>query len=131
MTSPPTTPKYLIILMTERERGGAIIFCRILALPQCPPPQTPQYLTILMTERGAPLFFLGFSRSQCPTAPTPQYLTILMTEKGGTIIFCRILVPPPPLQTPQYLTILMTERGRHYFYVFWRPQCPPPRRHNT
>ena len=42
----PTILNY--ILMTER--GGTIIFCRILMPP--PPPSTPQYLTILMTERG-------------------------------------------------------------------------------
>ena len=35
----PTTPQYLTILMTER--GDTIIFCRILAPPQCPPSQCP------------------------------------------------------------------------------------------
>ena len=33
-----------------RKRGGAIIFCRILAPPNAP--QTPQYLNILRTGKG-------------------------------------------------------------------------------
>ena len=79
MPPPPLTPKYLTILMTER--GGAIVFCRILAPPNDPPPlQTPQYLTILQTERGRALPLVGFWR---PPPPTPQYLTILMTERGA------------------------------------------------
>ena len=44
---PPLTQHYLTILMTER--GGAIIFCRILATPppQCPRPDATilNYLT--------------------------------------------------------------------------------------
>ena len=83
------------------KRGGAFIFCRILAPPQCLP----------------------------PLSPTPQYLTILMTERGGAIIFYSILAPPPhaPLpQTPQYLTILMTKRGRHYVCRSLAPRMPPP-----
>ena len=50
MLPPPTAPQYLTILMTERERRGVILFCRILAPPTSP--QTSQYLTIFMTGRG-------------------------------------------------------------------------------
>ena len=68
---PPLTPKYLTILMTER--GGAIVFSRILAPPNDPPPpQTPQYLTILQTERGRALPLVGFWPP--PPAP-PRYAT--------------------------------------------------------
>ena len=38
----PQTPQYLFILMTERERGGTIIFCRILAPPRYPLPTLPR-----------------------------------------------------------------------------------------
>ena len=91
------------------ERGGAIIFCRILAPRNAPPPLMPQYLIILMTERG------------------------------DAIIFCKILAPamPPPSPDATILNYLNDrERGRHIFlYEFSDhpppPQCPPPRRHNT
>ena len=57
MHRPPLAPQYCSILMTER--GGAIIFCKILAPPIAPPPpQTPQYLTILMTRRGGAIIFV-------------------------------------------------------------------------
>ena len=112
--------------MTERS-GGTIIFCRILAPPQCPPPHTsptPQYLFILMGV-------IIFCRILAPPPPmihpqTPQYLTILRTERGRHYVY-RILAPsmPPPPTTPQYLTILMTERGGAIIFIgFWRP--PPP-----
>ena len=59
---PPTTPQYLTILMTER--GGAIIFCRILAPPKfrggggcdplTPPVWRPWYcICMLATGLGA------------------------------------------------------------------------------
>ena len=77
----------IILIYLNDKRRGAIIFCRILAPPQCPPP-TPD-VTILIyrndRERG---HHMNFSAS-----PTP---------------------PPHTPQTPQYLFILMTERGRHY-----------------
>ena len=113
------------------ERGGTIIFCRILAPPQCPPPHTsptPQYLFILM---GVIIFCRILAPPQCPPPPhpqTPQYLTILRTERGRHY-GCRILapsMPPPPPTTPQYLTILMTERGGTIIFIgFWRPPPPP------
>ena len=67
---PPTTSQYLTILMTER--GGALMFCRILTPP---PPPSPD-VTILnnLNDReleGAPLFFVGFWRPPMP-APLPR-----------------------------------------------------------
>ena len=49
------------------ERGGAIIFCRILAPP--PPPNVSRDATILnnLNDReGAPLFLLDFSALNAP-----------------------------------------------------------------
>ena len=85
------------------ERGGAIVFCRILAPPNDPPPPDATILNYLTDREGA----------------------------GNT--FSRILAPPnaPPLPpTPQYLTILMTERGVPLSYAGLCP-LPFPRRHNT
>ena len=45
------------------ERGGTIIFCRILALPQCPPPPHSPGATIPIyrnDREGAPLFVVEF-----------------------------------------------------------------------
>ena len=124
--NPSINTQYLFIIMTER--GGTIIFCRILAPPQClPPPHihttpTPQYLFILM---GVMIFcrILALIPPQ-----TPQYLTILKTEKGRHYV-CRILAPPipPPSHDATILNYLNDRgRGRHYFFIgFWRPQCPP------
>ena len=111
------------------ERGGAIIFCRILttAMPPPPLPQTPQYLTILMTERGRHYLCRILTLPIHPLPLAPQYCSILMTERGGAIIFCRILAPPiapPPPQTPQYLTILMTRISAPLMTP------PPPRPQN-
>ena len=83
------------------KRGDAIIFCGILAPPQCPPHSPDATIFIYLKDReDAPLSFVGFSAPNAPPPlTTPQYLTILMTERGGAIIFCRILAPPnaPPL----------------------------------
>ena len=99
MPLPPSTAQYLFIIKTER--GGTIIFCRILAPPQCPPhtPPTPQYLFILM---GIFIFCRILAPPNAPPPPstTPQYLTIIITERGGAIIFYRILSPPPPPPSP-------------------------------
>ena len=54
---------------------------------------------------------------------------ILMTERGGTIIFCRILMPPPPSIDATILNYLNDREGAPLSFVgFWRPL---PRRHNT
>ena len=95
---PPPTPQYLTSLMTERERGDAIIFCRILAPP--PPPQTPQYLTTLMTEReGEPLLFCRILAPPMP--PPPHDLKILYyfndRDEGRYNILEDFGVPPMPL----------------------------------
>ena len=53
---PPPMPQYLFILVTER--GCTIIFCRILAPPQCPPWPTLPDATILIyfnDELGWPI----------------------------------------------------------------------------
>ena len=110
------------------ERGGTIIFCRILAPdPQCPPPLHSPDATILIylnDREGAPLSFVGFWRPPPPmppppyTPPTPQYLTILMTERGHHYV-CMILAPPMPPPLPRrhntYNYLNDRERGRHYF----------------
>ena len=63
--TPPPTPQYLTILMTER--GHAIIFLQDFRAPNAPAKMS-QYLTILITERGAPLSCLGL---WCPP-PSPD-----------------------------------------------------------
>ena len=40
---PPSNDATILSYPNGRERGGAIIFCRILAPPNAPPSQTPQY----------------------------------------------------------------------------------------
>ena len=108
--------------------GGAFIFCRILAPPQCPPP-LPRHHNINYLndrERGAIIFIAFWRPPHAPPPQTPQYLTILMTERGRHYV-CRILappMPPPPPTTPQYLTILMTEREGAI--IFCRILAPPP-----
>ena len=83
--SPPRTPQYLTILMTER---GRHYFCSILAPLNALPPPTPQYLTILMTElEGAPLSFIGFWRPPIPLSPDATILNNLNDREGGAIIF--------------------------------------------
>ena len=122
------------------KRGGAFIFCRILAPPQCPPPSPDATILIYHNGRereGTIIFCRILAPPQCPpppthTPPTPQYLFILI----GVMIFCRILAPPqcpppPPPQTPQYLTILRTERGRHYVCRILAPPMPPPPSHDA
>ena len=116
--NPSINTQCLFTIMTER--GGTVIFCRILAPPQSPPhthtAPTPQYLFILM---GVMIFCMILAPPPPNGSPptTPQYLTILMTEREGAIIFLQDFgahPPPPnapPPQTLQYLTILMTGRG--------------------
>ena len=85
---PSPDAKILNYLMTER--GGAIIFGRILVPP--PPPQTPQYLTIYLTDReGAPqtLPFVGFWRPPLPDATVLNDL--YDRERGGAPISCKKL----------------------------------------
>ena len=126
---PPQTSQYLTILMTER--GGANIFCNILAR-QCPSPDVTILNNLNDRERGRHYFFVGFWRPPMPLPPqTSQYLTILMTERGGAIIFVGFWRPPmPPPPSPQYLTISMTERGGAAI-IFCRILATPlPRRHN-
>ena len=127
-----TTPQYLTILMTVR--GGAIIFCRILAPPNAPPSSDVTILNNLNDrERGRHYILSHFGAPQCPPplSTTPQYLTILMTVRRGAIIFCRILAPPnappPSPQTSQYLTILMTEKGGRIIFcrILVNPNAPP------
>ena len=65
------------------KRGGAIIFCRILAPPSISPDAT--ILIYLNDREGAPLSFVEFERlPNAPphTPPTPQYLFILIAERG-------------------------------------------------
>ena len=113
--APPPPDTTILNYLNDRERGGAIIFCRILAPPNDPPPpQMPQTLTILMTEReGVPL---SVCRILAPP-PNSKILYYLNDSDEGRYYFCRILASPNALQplTPQYLTSLMIERGgRHY-----------------
>ena len=76
------------------ERGVTIIFCRILAPPQCPPttytPPTPQYVLILMAEeRGRHYLLVGFWRPPPPQCPTPSpdatILNNLNDRKGAPL----------------------------------------------
>ena len=131
---PPPTPQYLFLLMTER--GGTIIFCRILAPPQCPPQSSDATILISLNDRqGALLSFLGFLRPPMPPSPDTTIINNLNDRGGGGRHYvCSISappMPPPHPTTPQYLTILMTERGGSI--VFCRILVPPPlpRRHNT
>ena len=127
MPPPPLqTQQYLTILMTGR--GGAIIFCRILAPLNAPLPQTQQYLTILMTGRGGALICRILAPPPPPPSPhTQQYLTSLMTERGGAIIFCRNLAPPSPdAAILNYLNDRELEGAQLSFVGFWRPPPPPP-----
>ena len=116
------------------KRGGAIIFCRILAPPSISPDAT--ILIYLNDREGAPLSFVEFER--LPNAPPPHspdttILIYLNCREGAPLSFVGFWRPPPLPQTPQYLTILMTERGRHYVCRILAPPMPPPlpRRHNT
>ena len=108
------------------KRGGAFIFCRILAPPQClPPPPMPQYLFILM---GVIIFCRILVSPNASPPQTPQYLTILRTESGCHYV-CRILAPPmPPSHDTTILNYLNDrERGCHYFLQdFGTPRPPPP-----
>ena len=83
--------------MTERERGGAISFCRILAPPM--PPHDSKMLTILMTKMKDAIIFVGFWR---PPPPSPD-ATILNhlndSERGAPLSvvgFWRTTKTPPP-----------------------------------
>ena len=106
--SPPLTPKYLTILMTER--GGAIVFGRILATTLPPDATILNYLT---DREGAGI---TFSRILAPpNVPPPSPDTTILNylndrEGGGRHYIMQDFAPPIP-QTPQYLTILMTVRG--------------------
>ena len=128
---PPSTPQYLFIIMTDR--GSTIIFCRILAPPQCPPHSPDATILIYLNDReGVPLSFVGFwpPPPNAPPPQTPQYLTILMTERGRHYV-CRSLAPPMPLPPSHDATILNylndRERGSHYFlYDFGALNAPPP-----
>ena len=87
------------------KRGGTIIFCRILAPPQCPP---SLYATILIyPERGGTIIF-------CRLLPPPQ-------------------CPPPHSPDATMLIYLNDREGAPLSFVgFSAPQRPPPpRRHNT
>ena len=121
------------------ETTGAIIFCRILAPPQCPPPPSPDasilnYLDNRERRRHYPCRILV---PQCPPPPTPQYLTIFMIERGGALIFCRILAPsnaPHPSPDATILNYLHDREGGAI--IFCRILAPSnahplPRRHNT
>ena len=67
------------------ERGGTIIFCIILAPPQCPP-HSPDaaILTYLNAREGAPLSLVGFWRPPMPPPPSPD-ATILnnLNDRDG------------------------------------------------
>ena len=107
----PRSPDATILnylIMTEK--GGPIIFCRILAPPIAPPPSPPSPDATILNylddkERRRHYLCRILAPSMTPP-PTPQYLTILMTERGGAIIFCRILTPPPPPPSSPDATIL-------------------------
>ena len=130
---PPPTPQYLTILMTER--GGAIIFCRILARPNAPPPPDATMLNYLNDrERGRHYLFLlwDYGAPQCPPPPDATILNyILLTERWGAPLsfvgFWRSPMPPPP-PTPQYLTILVTDRGGAIIFcgILAPPNASPP-----
>ena len=107
----PLGPQYCSILMEER--GGAIIFCRILASP--PPFPDATILNYLDDkERGRHYLcrILAPPVTPPPPPPTPQYLTILMPERGGAIIFCRILAPPPPSSPDATILNYLYDRER-------------------
>ena len=74
---PSQTPQYLTILMTER--GGAIIFCRILAPPNAPP-SSPD-VTVLNyfddREKG------GGSQLQYPVISKYIRILLLIMWAGG------------------------------------------------
>ena len=88
------------MLTTKRE--VAIIYCGILAPPQCLPTPTPQYLFILMTERERGRHYLledfGAPPPQCPPHSPDATILIYLNDREGA-----------PLS----------------FVGFWRPQCPP------
>ena len=114
----PTTPQYLTTCILMKERGGAIIFCRILEVPQPPPP--PQcspspdatILNNLNDREGALLCLQDFSATNAPPPTTPRYLTILMTGRGAPLYFVGFWSPPPPPQKSQYFNYLDDrERG--------------------
>ena len=51
----------ILIYLNDKERGRHIIFCRILAPPQCPPHSPDATILIHLNDReGAPLFFVEF-----------------------------------------------------------------------
>ena len=55
------------------KRGGAIIFCRILAPPQCPPPSPDATILIYLNDReGVPLSFVGFWQPPPSLMPPPS-----------------------------------------------------------
>ena len=111
------------------ERGGTIIFCRILAPPmQCPPTLPRRHNTYLSYDReGAPLSLVGFWRPPMPPSPDVTILNYLNDREKGLHYVCKISalpMPPPPSNDAQYLTILMTERGG--LIIFCRILAPPP-----
>ena len=115
---PPPTPQYLFLLMTER--GGTIIFCRILAPPQCPPQSSDATILIsLINDRqGALLSFLGFLRPPMPPSPDTTIINNL-NDRGGGHYLCRISAPPMPPPPSHDATILNylndRERGLYCF----------------
>ena len=110
------------------ERGGANIFCRILA-PRNAPPPSPEatVLNNLNDREGAPLYPCRMLAPLMPPPPTPQYLTILMTERGGAIIFVGFWRPPmPPLSRCHNTSYLDDrERRRHYLCRILVHPMPP------
>ena len=82
------------------ERGGTIIFRRILAPPQCPPPihsPDPTILIYLKDREGAPLSFVGFWRPPpSPDATIPNNINDREEAPLCLYDFSVTNAPPPP-----------------------------------
>ena len=109
-------------------KGGATIFCRVLAPP--PPPDA----TILnyLNDReggggGAIIICMILAPPNDPPPPDDTILNYLNDrERGGAIMqdFNAPQCPPPTI--PKYFTILMTEMRDSYFCRILAPPNAPP-----
>ena len=65
------------------ERGGAIMYCRILAPLNAPFTRRYNNYNYLNNREGAPLSFLGFWHPQCPPYPDATILNDLNDRERG------------------------------------------------